>query len=354
MVSQNNHHFPMRIIIIMFSCLTAVLLASRQATVATSIAPSHCTAQPALPAKCNPIPDQANTLMRSVDGGQTWTDLSTELPVCTRSFHMGAKDNRVHLGVGSTLYEGTNTPAALVWAKQETNLKVDISSVIYGKSGVFLCDYGKGLFRELLQGSRLWVSADGNLPDKSIRSFCERPNGDMLVGTESGVYRSTDGGGHWEKVLNTREVNGLIEADGVLICTYYTGISRSTDGGTNWETVFSQPQTFPYQVQQGTNGLIGLIEDQQKDFRKNTCRLTTSTDGGKTWKFKAMGLNQENLQVGSFLQVGTSLLISHNKGISRSTDGGKTWELVHPLGIEGNYRLVRDGDVVYAAYFLGC
>jgi photosystem II stability/assembly factor-like uncharacterized protein len=352
-VLPNNNRFVMRTLIII-TCFAAVMLAFRQAIVATSITSSDYTTQLASLPKCNPITDQASALMRSVDGGQTWTDLSAELPITMRSLNMGAKDNRVHISVGSTLYEGIGTPVSFAWAKQETNLEVDNSRVIYGKSDVFICAYREGLFKEMLKGSGLWVSADGDLADKTIRTFCERSNGDMFVGTEGGVFRSTNGGAHWDKVLTRGQVNGIIEADGILICTYYTGIDRSADGGTTWETVFSQPKTFPYEVQQSTNGLIGLIEDQQDDFRNNTSRLATSNDGGKTWQFETMGLDQENLQMGSLLQVGSSLLISHSKGISRSSDGGKTWELVYPLGEPGNYRLVRDGDVLYAAYFMGC
>jgi photosystem II stability/assembly factor-like uncharacterized protein len=346
--------FAMRTFIIV-TCLFAVMFASRQAIVATSIAatPDHCVAH-MTPTKTKPIPDQARTLLRSSNDGRTWEDLSVELPVTVRSPIMGAKDNQVHISVGSMLYEGVGAPSALSWAKHETNLNVEVNNLIYGQSEIFISSYNNGLFKELTKGSGIWLSVVGDLPDLTIRTFCEHSNGHLLVGTQSGVYRSIDGGGHWDKVLARSEVNNVIEADGVLICTYYTGISRSTDGGATWEAVFSQPKTFPFQVHQGTNGLIGLIEDQQEDFGKNTNRLARSNDGGKTWKFETLGLDQENLQIGDFLQIGQTLLLSHSKGISRSTDGGKTWELMYPLAEEGNYRLIRDGNMIYAAYFLGC
>jgi photosystem II stability/assembly factor-like uncharacterized protein len=332
-------------------CCLPLLLACQQANVATSVLTTEPTTTVG---KANTIPGQARAFMRSTDGGKTWEDLSDGLPVHMKLPNVGVKNNQIHLGLGSTLYVGTGAPLGLSWAKHETNLNVDISQIFYSRSGVLIGIYGEGLYRELLAGSGVWAPLTGTLPDNTIRTFIERSNGHMLAGTESGVFRSTDGGAHWDKVLNTPQINGVFEHEGVLIATYYTGIARSTDDGTTWEKVFSQPMTFPYQVRPYENGLMGLIEYQHEDFKQNTCAITTSTDGGKTWKIDNLGFDSKSYQVGSFVQSGQNLLMSHNKGISRSADGGKTWELVYPLEEEGNYRLIIDGGVVYAAYFFGC
>ncbi len=337
---------------ILFSICLLALAACQQADTACIPTANAAVLPASLPTKVNQAPERSGVLLQSTDGGNTWQDLTATLPKYVNFPMMAAKDNRLYLGSGGQLYEGTGAPLELTWTKKETNLS-DISHVFFGQSGPYFSIYGDGVYKEMLQGSGVWMPINGNLVDRSIRTLIERPNGDLLVATESGIYRSKDSGVNWEHVMNKPEVNGIVEHNGTLVATYYQGIARSTDGGTNWEHVLQAPKCFPYKMGHWGNGLITLIEEQQEDFRKNTAYIATSNDDGKTWQSLDKGIDPQ-WRTGDLKQSGKYLFLGHNKGISRSADGGKTWELVHPLHIEGSYNIVVDGDIVYAVYFVGC
>ncbi len=351
MVSPNNNIMLIRTFLSV-ACLVAVVGCQQNASI--TLPTANAAVLPAsLPSKINQAPERSGILLQSTDGGTTWQDLTATLPEYVNFPMVCAKDNRVYLGSGGQLYEGTGAPLELAWTKKETNLDTDISNVFFGKSGPYLSIYGVGIYKEMLQGSGVWMPFYGNLPDKSIRSLIERPNGDLFVATESGVYCSKNGGAQWAHVLVKSQISGLIEHNGNLIATYYQGIARSTDGGSNWEHVLQAPKCFPYRMGHFGNGLITLIEEQQDDYKKNTSRIATSNDDGKTWQSLDKIIDPQ-WRSGDLKQSGKYLFLGHNKGISRSADGGKTWELVHPLHLEGSYNLVVDGDIVYAVHFVGC
>jgi hypothetical protein len=68
-------------------------------------------------------------------------------------------------------------------------------------------------------------------------------NNELLVGTDAGVYKSTDGGNNFmplSKSIPSGRLTNMVEVDGVILaCIIDTGIFRSFDGGIHWTKLLS-------------------------------------------------------------------------------------------------------------------
>jgi len=176
------------------------------------------------------------------------------------------------------------------------------------------------------QGDGVWKSLDAGKSWKSVGLKDSRAIGRVIVNprnadivfvaalghpfgpnTERGVFRSTDGGKNWDKVLYKDENTGAIDVafdpqnPNVLFASLWetrrtpwslssggpgSGVYRSTDGGTTWKRL--EEHGLP----KGPYGRIGL----------------------------AVGANSERVY---------ALIEAKEGGLYRSDDGGDTWDLVN-------------------------
>jgi hypothetical protein len=165
----------------------------------------------------------------------------------------------------------------------------------------------------------------------------------LYAGTESGMYKSTDGGGTWD---NT----GLVSVTGLAIdpqtpTTLYAGISggcgmdgcsqmgvfKSTDGGGTWNTCLSgdtgplsvnalaiDPQT-PTTVYAGASGGCS-------SYGCGPMSVFKSTDGCSTWHETSLPLDAGNINALAIDPLmPTTLYAGSGNGVFKSTDGGITW-----------------------------
>ena len=183
---------------------------------------------------------------------------------------------------------------------------------------------------------------------------------DMTYGT--GVYKSTDGGKHWKfmGLKDTRHIGKIVvnpdNPDIVLVAALghgynankERGVFRSTDGGRTWKKVLYKGPDI---------GAVDLAMDSQNPSivfatMWNAHRpawsqyppvqgpgsgLYKSVDGGRTWK----EIKGNGFPSGKVGRIGVSVvrttkgervyaLVQSNKkpGLYRSDDGGKIWSLV--------------------------
>ena len=121
------------------------------------------------------------------------------------------------------------------------------------------------------------------------------------------------------------------------------GILSSTDDGENWDLVVNE-QRRGFVVESIKGGFAVGFDRTAKDTR----RLRTSYDGGKTWQSIDEGL-PANLNITSVIQVGEDFFCSHSAGILKSSDKGKTWKEVLLLPSIKNkvFNLAVSGNVIY-------
>ncbi|MDP2584274.1 MAG: hypothetical protein Q8W47_09350, partial [Candidatus Palauibacterales bacterium] len=215
------------------------------------------------------------------------------------------------------------------------------------------------------------------------------PRGDISFG--DGVYKSTDGGKTWTNVglRDTRHIGDIVvdprDPDVVYVAALghmfgpneQRGVFRSTDGGKTWEKVLYRDEN---------TGAVDLSIDPNNprvlfaalwQVRRRPWQLVNggpgsglyeSTDGGSTWtQVQGRGLPPGTLGRLSVSVSGADgevvyLLVNHKTkgGLYRSDDGGATWTLVNdsqtiqqrPWYYFRVYADPKDPNTVYVCNFL--
>jgi hypothetical protein len=319
-------------------------------------------------------PEVANLVFKSIDGGQTWQNISEGLPGDKLEGSLFVNDRGFYLRTGNYIYHNKPNNRAPFWEKEM--FPDDHSSIAPGKNGMFAYDYHQGLFRQKINGSGEWSPVYGNFQLKGIIDVVETAGGTVFIVCDRGrgLFRSTDNGKNWKEV--TRGVWKLVESNGVLMANTVNGTIRSTDNGETWETVISEGGVG-INIAKINGGFASITFNTQS----NTRRIRASYDGGKTWQPIDAGLQTQDVVnsmwrpintsfsvqrstdsvqhavaadlpeqafISSIIQFGEDFFCGHPKGIFKSSDKGKTWKLLLP-SIEGKvFYLYGSGNVIYA------
>jgi photosystem II stability/assembly factor-like uncharacterized protein len=204
-------------------------------------------------------------------------------------------------------------------------------------------------------GSIAVAESDPNVIFVGTGEACIRGN----ISFGDGVYKSTDGGKTWQNVglRDTRHIGRVIvhprNPDIVFVAALghaygpnqERGIFRSTDGGKTWEKVLYQDEkTGGIDIEfDRTNPrilLAALWEAYRTPWSLTSggpgSGLYRSTDGGTTWK----RLEGQGLPKGPLGRIGVrvspadsnriyALIEAEQGGLYLSEDGGDTWKLVN-------------------------
>ncbi len=305
---------------------------------------------------------------RSTNNGRSWVNPDTGLALYAYVYSLTAQ--------GSTLFAGTpygvfrSKDSAASWAPSNAGLRDSTAYALctFGRylfaataHGVFRsadtaatwheANNGIGAFNQSLtspvsflaavsttlyagtsadsNGSIFLTMNDGNAwyTDTSLANnfvfAIESLGPDLFAGTDTGgVYRSTDGGAHWEPLFgltNAYPVIAFGKIGRVLIATTQGGgIFRTTDAGTTWYAdnngiTNGSPQTF------ATSG--GSI------FTGTSSGVFRSLDSGQTWIDVSQGLSGGNVPalavMGPYLFAGASY-----GGVYRSGNNGRNWQYI--------------------------
>jgi len=204
-------------------------------------------------------------------------------------------------------------------------------------------------------GSLAVAPSDPNVIYAGTGEGCIRGN----ATTGDGVYKSVDGGKSWKNVglRDSRAIGKVIidprDPDTVFVAALghpygpnqERGIFRTTDGGKAWSKVLF--------VDENTGGIDVAFDPHNSHIlfaamwqvRRQPWTLTSggpgsglyrSGDGGTTWK----RLAGEGLPEGPYGKIGVAvaansdriwaLIEARNGGLYRSDDGGDKWELINP------------------------
>jgi photosystem II stability/assembly factor-like uncharacterized protein len=275
-------------------------------------------------------------IWKSVNGGNTWTPLFDKHPVSSiGSIAVADSDPNV-------LYAGTG----------EACIRGNISA-------------GDGVYKSTDAG-KTWVNV-GLQDTRHIGRLLIHPqNADIVyiaalghaygANTERGVFRTTDGGKHWEKVLYINDQTGAIDIafvpsnPHILFAAMWqagrtpwsltsggpgSGLYKSTDGGTTWKKI--EGHGWP-------SGLIGRIgvsvsgDNPERVYAileaaDEAGGMYRSDDGGQHWT-QTTSDHRLRHRPWYYTHVtadpkNADTVYVMNTSLYRSTDAGKSWS---PMG----------------------
>src|SRR5215469_1285095 len=288
------------------------------------------------------IPGDANTfyfgavaggVWQTRDGGGTWTPLTDDTPISSVGAMAVAPSNHdiIYVGTGEAAPRGDMT-------------------------------YGDGVYKSS-DGGKTWAHI--GLPDtRQIGALIIDPNNPDIVlvaafghafgpNKERGVFRTSDGGRTWTKVLYRDENTGAIDVSldphnpSVVYAALWqarrlpwnfssggpgSGLYRSSDGGVSWKRLSGNglPEGILGRIHVSVSGadsnrIYAMIEARDGG-------LFRSEDAGAHWK----RVNDDGRLTQRAWYFSTILadpkhvdtVYAENTGLFRSTDGGKTFELL--------------------------
>lgn len=319
-------------------------------------------------------------VFRSADGGQTWQDISNGLPAAVKDDNGASRivfftdDKGLYLTDGNGIYHSEPNCTGTFWTKEI--FPDEHASIAHGNTGIYASNYRGGILQKA-NGTNVWSPVFTNFQEKKIRTVFETAGGSVFIGSDNGLFRSTNSGKAWKQVQAGGWGMKLVESNGILLATSQRGIIRSADAGENWALVINE-------------GGVGIdVEPIEGGFAAitystvaKTRRIRTSYDGGKTWQAIDAGLQAhgfidpilpsvnaslpaqgfsdstwhpkdttilpEPTYITTIIQVGENFFCGHSDGIYRSSDKGKTWKLVLPSVKGKMFKVSVSGNVIYA------
>ena len=284
----------------------------------------------------------AGGVWKTTDGGQYWRCVS---------------DGYLSSAAIGALQVAESDPNVIYAGTGETTIRVDVS-------------YGDGMYKSTDAG-RSWTHI-GLKDSKFIGEIRVHPTDPDLVyvaalgdifgpNSERGVYRSKDGGGSWEKVLDSGDTVGAVDLamdagnPRILFAATWRasrsfwnlssggegcGLHRSTDGGDTWEELSVNPG-----FAKGTLGKIGVAVSPIKTGRVwalveaegAEAALYRSEDYGDTWTMICANrdlLHRPWYYTHIFADTGhADTVYVTNFQMWKSTDGGTAFtEITTPHG----------------------
>jgi hypothetical protein len=183
---------------------------------------------------------------------------------------------------------------------------------------------GSGVWKTV-DGGQVWTCVSDSVRLTGIGAVAVAPSRPDTVyvgasggGPSAGLYRSTDGGGHWDQVaLQGHGVSSIVidprNPELVLAAAGDTGVMRSTDGGKNWKSTLPDAQV----------GAVWLVfdPDNPKTVYAGTRPIAAGGRGGGGG--------------GGGRGAPPVATPATDSQIYRSSDEGATWTKTSPSGLPG-------------------
>jgi len=268
-------------------------------------------------------------LFRSTDGGATWADRggSANLALMDVDFSPNWTADGYALagfwnGVWSTSDHGVS------WQKlsdvYESRPPTHVAAVAVGRTvtGTHTLlaggPYG-GVYRSADEGVT-WTW-NGDLSAINRLRFHPSVSDLALAAADNGLWRSTDGGSHWTRVMTTSRVSDLALASDGSATALSGGLAwRSTDDGQTWQPLTTTPieRLFTLGLSADGAGLFGAADKHLYRYDATAGEFVTVTTQPPL---------SHILRIAPSPTYGSdqTLLVGTEDGVWRSTDGGQTF-----------------------------
>jgi photosystem II stability/assembly factor-like uncharacterized protein len=271
------------------------------------------------------------TLLRSDDGGRSWTGLAPGITEDVASVEAVSADSVVVAG-GCALrrsYDGGGAFRRLPWTEREQPCRAPIAASAFPSSDIGYVLREDGRFYRTSDGGASWsrvtdvplLLATTGPDDTATGLAFSGPDSGVATST-SGIYRTTDGGASWSKVV--RRTGGFTSAafgdalGGLAVGSAGT-VYKTLNGGLTWSATAAAAVAGPISLRQ----VVCLTARRCLVTSETGDRVLSTTTGGVTW-------TAETFPQGSALAAGfpstTSAVVAGAGGaVAVSEDGAVTW-----------------------------
>ncbi|NNE46168.1 MAG: T9SS type A sorting domain-containing protein [Rhodothermales bacterium] len=262
----------------------------------------------------------------STDSGQTWSRFDGGSPLGALRFVAASRREIVAAGwVGGVArnYQGEGAWTRI--AEGLPNQKVWTVAVLPGGQ-LLVGMHGHGIYA-FDEASGTWRST--GLEGGTVTAITAGINGDVWIGTRTGIYRSKGPDYDWRLMGIPRSyVFSLATTTGgtIIAATYESGLLRSSNRGVEWVPTDRHHEDVYTVVSDGghqfAGGIAGRVFESDDDGRSWTI---TNKDPGDEWTrapIRSLAVQRRRVLAGS-----------EGDGVLRSEDGGITWKRV---GLDGH------------------
>lgn len=293
-------------------------------------------------------------IFRSLNGGDTWSTLTNYTPTAGLSaLGVNPATTQVYAttrgqGVWRSLNGGQN------WAAVNTGLStLTTTALAFTPNGNLYLGTQSGVFTSTTGAS--WAAQNAGLTDLAVTSLALNPTGTVLAATQNaGVFRLDAGASAWVSAsgglpdLTTAHVFYDAASNAWFVVTTAGTLFRSLDAGNSWAQVtgglsLSQGSVRPLRLASGPGGSL---------FLGSGAGVYFSNDGGQAWAPRNTGINATTIRRLVVQPNGTILAASTTNGVYTSTDGGQSWGMAGPLGNQAFSLDRAPGGEVYVGYYI--
>ena len=291
--------------------------------------------------------DSVGNSYRTVDGGNSWTLVTTTLPATTLSmngvYFFDANNGYV---VGND-HVFVTTDGGATWTGKAPNHIVDFSSI--------RCSTPTTCLLASTTGDSLLRTTDGGDTYASITPSTQKifavafasPTRAVAVGASGATVVSDDAGVTWSRIgrgvsddfarvrATSSRLAVTVGANGAL--------AKTTDGGATWVNVG---------VSTSANVVDASFPSDNTGYALDSDGTVLRTDnGGTSWKILDTGTNADPRAL--LALDANRLLLIGPRGVRRSTDGGGSFERVRARGVtkSGLFDYDRAGQAVFTFGF---
>jgi gliding motility-associated-like protein len=236
----------------------------------------------------------------AINTGLDWTFINS-ITSCNGNLFVAANIGEV--GVFKSADKGAH------WELMNSGLSrgaiIKLASV---NNKVFAFSNSDSLFQTSNNGLS-WTFIDTGITDGQCLAAAD---GNLYLGTNSGIYISADEGLSWNVTLSVPNVYSIDASEHYVLASTYNGIYFSNTSGTSWIKEFFLQDYYALT----SNGNTVILGSQ---FWNDTYR---SIDGGNSWS-----LSTNLTTINCAVYHDSVFLAGNNFGVFRSDDGGLNWSM---------------------------
>jgi len=271
----------------------------------------------------------ATSLLRTTDGGKTWTSLSLGA-VC------GYRAQGVTAAAGVLVIAGeggscVSTDEGMTWRSLNAPWDNRAAFTWPGAPNTYVLGSDQGLYETTDAGST-WRSLSTGVTSSLTTGVAVSGSTILASLQDFSAYASYDGGATWTTPIPGSGENGTVlfnpgNSSYAYACTS-SGLSVSSDGGRSFSPTTGLPAGPCDTLDTGASGQFAVDPSNPSTlYTGNTSGVYRSTDWGRTWTKTSWNIEAQGIAIDP--TNSEDMLISDcctsNTSIEYTTDGGSTW-----------------------------